>query len=271
MESSSLVFILQAKLAAADAMAQACLSMIQRGELDPANELAGACFRYLQGIPVLIEQESQGNVRTPQDTEAAPAQNGTIELVPIETMYDKTLMLPASLRAEFAEGYRFTLDGTLVCSGWRTENAERNYCVEWVEFELDGCSGRATYDSEADIAYRREENDKRRRLARQRASLVKQTKAELGATSPKLLAAANAVLEVSRSRLTDEGVAELQAYIARLPGRLALAAADQMRAGISLADGMANAVQHLAGQTEKRTSALLGLRKYQRQLNLPPS
>jgi hypothetical protein len=261
MESNNLVLILQRKLAAADAMVTACLSMIQSGQLDPSCDMARACFRYLQGAQEPVQQTSQGNGSAVQNVEAEQGPNEAIELVPIES-YEETLMLPASLRTEFTEGFRFTLEGMRVCPGWRTDNANNNYCVEWAEFDADGLSGRATYDSQARIADRIAEQDKRKQTARQRARFVKQVGAELETVSPKLLTAANAVLEKNRSLLSEEGVAKLQAYIANLPGRLPHAAADLMLAGASLEDGMAKAVRYLTGQTQKRANVLSGLPMY---------
>lgn len=264
MESDSLILMLQRKLAAADVMATACLSMIQSGQLDPACDIAFACVRYLQGAPEPVEQVPQGSGSAAQKGEAAPAPSKSIELVPIETSYDETLMLPISLRAEFTEGFQFTIEGRRICPGWRADNAKGNYCVEWAKFEADGLSGRATYGSQAYIAERMAEQDRRRQLARQRARFVKRVRAELETVSPELLAATNAVLEKNRSILSEGGIAKLQAYIARLPSRLTHAAADLMLAGASLEDGMANAVLYLTGQTKKRANALSGLRMYRK-------
>jgi hypothetical protein len=184
--------------------------------------------------------------------------------VPIETDNDETLLLPASLRAEFKDGFLFTITDGVIYPGWREDNAQRNYRVEWADLATDGRSGRASYMSETSIVYWKAQDDKREQLARQRARFVKQVRAEQGPVLPEVLAAANKVLEEHRGRLSDEGVAVLQAYIARLPGRFRTAAADQMRDGASLADTLAETVVYLAGQTKNRAGALLGLRRYRR-------
>ena len=126
-------------------------------------------------------------------------------------------------------------------------------------------------DSEARLAARQAEADERRRLERQRKHFERQINAELETASPKVLVAANAVLESNRSRLSGEGVAELQAYIVRLPGRLKAAAVEKMIAGASIEDGLAGAVLDLARRAERKAAAMLGQRKYRAGENEPAS
>jgi hypothetical protein len=231
--------------------------MIQSGQLDPATHLATACFKYLRG---------QAKPVTAASVETDAGGFDTAALVAIETDHDMTLMLPVLLRGSFKEGFLFTVRDGVVCKGWREDNERYNYRVEWVEFAADRLSGNATIMSEASIAYWKEQEDQRAQRARRRAGFAKQAKAGQEAVLPGLLASANVVLEEHRAQLSDEGLAELQAYIARLPWRFSTTTADRMmETGASLKEGLADAVQYLVGQTEKKVGVMLGLRRYRRQ------
>lgn len=106
------------------------------------------------------------------------------------------------------------------------------------------------------------EAEARQRMERQRRHCKREIEPELKAVAPQVRAAGNVVLESNRSRLSQEGVAQLEAYIGRFPRWFKSVAAEKMLAGASLENALAGTVEDFARRTDGKVKTLLRERKY---------
>ncbi len=257
-----LIAMLRTKLEAADEMARVCDQWVESKQIDSRSALADARIKY--GKPFKYEFTFDGQSdQSENHLEGKNERHRGLIAITTDWFDEQPLYLERDYAGNFRPGFRFHLtDQFVIQHGWTQTDHDRNFTVSYVGYDADGIPTSASVESESSLMRDVADKAKREQAERERQAAVKNAKRllfEKGISfDVKLIepiVSSNALL------LRTDAMAELMAYIDRIPGRFPAQVGSRLFEGKEFEIACTDSTKALIEAVEKKATALMGIKK----------